>query len=224
MADSSWIVRKITEHLSVLYNIKELADTDYLAVGVWAWLPDDRTAYSEVEIGAFADESGSGLLSQNIPALTGRATYNGEAGGIYTVALPAGEPIAGLLLGTVVLTANFDSTMGAGGSMRGTFSPTDADGGPITIPASDGEPENLNIMFDEAAVGGGGFFTGSTSVGTPSGFSGTGKWGGQFYGDGGDKVGDHPDFAAGTFAGDFSVTMGEDTANIGYIGAFITER
>ena len=186
---------------------RTVQDTDYLAGGVWVRVPADATSVADYEFGAFVD--GNDPFEQsNLAGLTGTATYSGEASAVYSV-VSTGQnyfPDA-----EASLTANFGDGA-ALGTIEGRIHDITGDG-----PASDSY-DGVVINLGSAAIGGAnsGFFTGDvTTAGTDSPF--TGKWGGQFYGNGAAAT-DPPGSVVGTF--------GAATANGGesFVGLFGADR
>ena len=160
-------------------------DTDYLIGGTWLYIPADREA---LEVGAFAD--GSAELT-NLH-LSGTASYSGNANGIRVTANTSSKFSA-----DVLLNADFDTST-IDGMIAGSELPSD-----LILGGEDG-----NIISDTSAPNFGSF-AGDTNM--DDGY--TGKWGGNFYGDGATS-------AAGTF-GVSKGTAGEEDFDslIGYFGA-----
>ena len=175
-------------------------DTDYLAGGVWLIAPDDAASAADYEFGAFADGSDP-FVQSDLVALTGTATYDGDATGVYS-ATADGETEIGYFDGDVRLTANF-----AGANDLGSIS------GRITDFVVDGTPQpgTLNLGRTDIGVGNSGFFRGSVT-GSDGEHSYTGHWGGQFFGNG--ETDGRPGSVAGTFGGHST----DDAVN--FIGAF----
>ncbi len=186
--------------------------------------------YNEIEYGVFVN--GSDPFAQaNIQGLTGTATYSGDAfalyidKNLYAVQRPAylsaedyypthmGKDT--VLTAAVTLTANFGNG-GEYGTVSGAVSNFETDD-----PCTPACPTDLTVLpttlaLQSASIGDGhsGFFTGSTSM-TFDGSSFTGKWGGQFYGNG--EADGNPGSAAGTFG---AATDDETKAIIGMFGAY----
>ena len=163
-------------------------DTDYLAGGIWVRVPADADSVADYEFGAFMD--GDDPFEQaNLAGLTGTATYEGDARAVYSHQETNRNYFVD---GDVRLTADFGDADSLG-SISGTVSNFTGEG-----PESDAY-EGVGVSLGTAQIGNAdsGFFTGDTSTsGTDSVF--TGKWGGQFYGDG-DAADDQPGSVAGTF-------------------------
>ena len=178
-------------------------DADYLAWGVWLTVPDD--AATDATAGAFA----SGNMVFNVDAaLTGTATYNGVASGMY-----AASGMVEYFDADASLTANFGGSVataaGLLGAVTGTVSNIRAGGMDV-----DGSL-TLGRAPVTAAAGG---FTGATS-GSLAGRAVSGAWGGQFYGP--STASQYPTTAAGTF-GASAPGVGADTVRI--LGSFGTWR
>ena len=183
-------------------------DADYLAWGVWLTVPDAAPAADQLAVaGAFA--SGNDVF-QVRAELTGTATYNGVATGLYS----AGGMVE-YFDADVSLTANFGGTVGADndtdtldindglliGAVTGSVSGIRAGGmaidGSLALKrapvVADGANGDSVTGFDGAAEG------------TLGGHLLKGNWGGQFYGPN-DAAADsmaarteYPTTAAGTF-------------------------
>ena len=183
-------------------------DADYLAWGVWLTVPD--AVADAAAAGAFA--SGSDVF-QVRAELTGTATYNGVATGLYS----AGGMVE-YFDADVTLNANFGGTVGAD-STPDTGTVGDNDGfllGAVTGSVSgikaggmdiDGmlELKKANIVTTTA--------NGDSTTGFEAAAEGTlgahllkGRWGGQFYGPNEETADsmaartEYPTTAAGTFA------------------------
>ena len=180
-------------------------DTDYLAGGVWLYVPDTASSTDDYEFGVFADGSDP-FTQSNIMALTGGATYRGDAVGVYSEK-GASSTTIGNFDGDVRLTADF----GAADSL-GTIS------GVIDNFEVDGEASAGSLTLGEAAIGSAnsGFFKGAVT-GSDDSRTYAGKWGGQFFGNGAAST-DHPGSVAGTFGG----TSTDATVN--FVGAFGAHR
>jgi hypothetical protein len=174
-------------------------DPDYLVGGIWVYAPDGASGPEDYEFGAFVDGNDP-FTAANLDGLTGTAEYAGEATGVYT---DATEDRNYFFDADVSLTANFDD---ADEEISGTISGFEVDGDPV-----EGDPM---LMLETAGIEITNFFTGDTSM-TFDGDDFTGKWGGQFYGNGANAA-DHPGSVAGTFGG---ATVDGDKAFLGVFGA-----
>ena len=184
----------------------EEGNTDWLAAGIWAFVPDSG-APADYEFGAFAD-GGDPFEQGNLLALTGTATYNGRAVGVFYANAPDGDE-AGPFGADVALTADFGGASEPG-SIQGTVSNV------VTQAGSLGATLNLG----SAPIGGSdsGFFTGATSMDFEE-RTYTGQWGGQFFGNG--TTADAPPSAV---AGTFGATTSDGTSTGSLVGAFGAER
>ena len=189
----------------IAYTIApEGGGTDWLAAGIWAFVPNSEQS-DDYEFGAFAD--GVSFLGENLQALTGDATYTGEAVGVYYSQLP-NDGEASPFGADVNLTASFGDA-NVLGSISGTIS---------GVETESGSPLGATLTLGTALIGDSdsGFFTGNTSM-TFGGRSYGGRWGGQFFGS---SATDTPSFVAGTFG----ATTGEGGATGSLVGAFGAER
>ena len=195
-------------------------DSDWLAGGVWLYIPDDTEGQADdFEIGAFVGGKDP-FTGANLAGVTGNAIYDGEATGIYTVVAADDTGEVGSFDATVRLEANFDTNRISGG-LREVF---------INSPVDGRVGSTGTLMFDAAVIPtasntpDGGFFSNGIARGQTLAFgeasmftTDTGKWGGQFFGDGTAST-DAPGSVAGTFAVEGS--RNDDTASlIGVFGA-----
>ena len=212
-------------------------DTDYLVLGFWSRIPEkwlgldqgdagfSAAYYKEIERGVFVD--GSDPFDQSrIEALTGTATYAGGALVHYVDTNFTGtHPVTGGAIGkdaaleaNATLTAQFGSA-GENGTISGrihnfrnTLDETDKQLNPdlylTTLPTQ--------LTLGSAPIGSShsGFFKGNTSM-TFDGSAFSGKWGGQFYGNG------KPHGMPGSTAGTFGAATADGTKSlIGMFGAY----
>ena len=187
----------------------EEGETDWLAAGIWAFVPDSSEALDDYEFGAFADGNDPFDLA-NLQALTGTAEYVGQAVGVY-YSLSTDGSEAGPFTADVALVADFDAANTTHGSISGTVRNVETEGG---------SPIGATLALEPAAIGSseGGFFTGSTSM-TFDGRDYAGDWGGQFFGDGA-----APTDAPASVAGTFGATTSENGGTGSLVGAFGAER
>ena len=180
-------------------------DADYLAGGIWVRVPTNAASVADYEFGAFVD--GNDPFEQaNLAGLEGTATYTGEATAVYS---HQGNNRNYFVDADVSLTADFGDASSLG-SISGTVSNVTGEGPEAN--AYDG----VSVSLGTARIGDAdsGFFTGDTSTsGTDSTF--TGKWGGQFYGNGA-AASDHPGSVAGTFG---AATADGSESFVGVYGA-----
>ena len=131
-----------------------VADADDLAGGVGPIAPDDAASAADYEFGAFADGSDP-FVQRNLAAVTGTATYRGDAIGVYSEKV-AGDTTVGYLDADVRLTANVGNASGLG-----------AIDGSITNLVVDGDPDEGSLILGAASIGArlAGCFQGSVSDG-----------------------------------------------------------
>lgn len=160
-------------------------DTDYLAGGVWLFVPDNATSADDVTFGAFGDGNDP-FRQSNLMALQGTARYVGGATGIYA---DRSENEVGYWDGEVTLTADF-----GGRSDLGSIS------GSVFGLESDGERYSGSFRLGAANIGASnsGFFEGRLS-GNVEGVGFSGRWGGQFSGN--SEADGKPGSVGGTLGG-----------------------
>ena len=163
-----------------------MSDTDFLAGGIWVYVPDDATSVDDFTFGAFVH--GEDPYDQsNLTALTGEYTYTGDATGVYSV---LADERNYFFDADVTLTADFDddSTLGTIGGRIHDISVDDelVEGDPTLYLRRTGIGEEKS-----------GFFTGVTDM-VYEGEEYDGKWGGQFFGNDDDDT-IPPGSVAGTF-------------------------
>ncbi len=175
-------------------------DTDYLAGGVWGFVPDNATSADDVVFGAFADGNDP-FRQSNLLALQGTARYVGGATGVYTV---RSEDEVGYWNGNVNLNADF-----GGRSDLGSIS------GSVTGIDADGESASGSLSLGAANIGASnsGFFEGRLG-GNVNGIDYTGRWGGQFFGN--SEADGKPGSVAGTLGGR---SQGRIVSFVGAFGA-----
>ena len=179
-------------------------DTDYLAGGVWLFIPDGAASADDVVFGAFGDGADP-FRQSNLVALQGTARYTGDATGIYSVSSTTTEDEIGYWDADATLEANF-----GGASELGTID------GSITGIDLDGEREAGSLTLQEASIGSSdsGFFEGRLS-GAVGEFDYTGRWGGQFFGN--SETDGKPGSVGGTLGGTHD---GGTSGNISFVGVF----
>ena len=173
-------------------------DTDYLAGGVWLFVPDNATSADDVVLGAFADGNDP-FRQSNLVALQGTARYVGGAAGVYT---DRSENWVGYWDGNVTLDADFGG-LGDLASINGW----------VTGIEADGELVSGSMRLDRANIGSSnsGFFEGQLN-GTVNGIGFTGRWGGQFFGN--SEADGKPGSVGGTAAGRSA------DRSVSFVGAF----
>ncbi len=193
--------------------IGEDDDANYLAYGLWAYVPDSGNS----EIGVFLDSNvGARFTEGNLAALVGEPTYTGDANGIYSD-LVDGVGELSSFTGEVGLTALFGV-----GDEPGTISGTISDLRDI----HDNVYAGLEIELRTAPIDvsqPGGFFTGATFIEVtidddPDPVTFGGNWGGQFFLDGADAT-EYPGNVAGTFG--LTNTDGDNVRSL--LGVFFAD-
>ena len=191
----------------IFTNISRITDANqWLAGGLYI-----ETTGTNREFGAYFN--GGQPFTNNIASLEGTATYDGNAVGIGRRSDIQSDSGFVALAGDVQLVANFGDTT-ALGSISGTISSIQLD--------PDGDdpedlPGTLNLGTAGLSSGDAGFFTGDTSY-QAGNWSGSGKWGGQFYNNAA-----YPGSVGGTFG--ISFTNSEDDEARGtLIGVFEAGR
>lgn len=202
-----------------------LADTlpaaDYLAFGHWLYVPDDAAEPDDVpptlgyDFGVFAS-GGDPFTAANLRGLTGTATYEGDAAGMYYVGGLSGRPDVGSFTADVELTANFGSNVETG-TISGQVGNFEFEGDvasslPDTLrlasrtydylPEGFGVEQGTTNIFDtpwrdEVVSYPGGWVGGATQA-SLDGQDWYGSWSGAFYGNGPAPT-DHPTSVAGEF-------------------------
>ena len=188
---------------------QSMEDADYLSGGFWMIVPDDASSVSDYQFGAFADGSDP-FVQSNLRTVTGVATYDGDATGVYS-GTAGGSTNIGYFDADVRLTANFGDANGLG-----TIS------GSMTNFEVDGERTDDNLSLGTARIGSqnSGFFTGDMS-GVDDEGSLRGNWGGQFFGN--DEPDGKPGSVGGTFGGTYTYTdSAQGTAT--FVGAFGAQK
>ena len=195
----------------------ETADTDYLVWGLWARIPNGTGVDADpaVMIGSFGN--GSATVFTVNAALTGKATYEGSATGLYSAAgmveyFEADAMLEANFGGKLTVDADPDTDPGILASVKGYISNITAGGQSVN-----GMLELGSAMITETSAGddsGAGTFSGSTKGRVGDTFF-EGMWGGQFFGA---KADEHPTSAAGTFGGS------SDETKASILGAFGVKR
>ena len=207
------------------------ANNDYLVFGVW--MHEDADGDGTVDDphpGAFAN---GGSTAPAAVEITGTATYEGSATGLYT----AGESVD-YFQGDATLTANFGAPGTAtdpnavddeAGTITGRIDSIVAGGNAM----SDVIYLNDDDTPDDGNITGAGTFTGNARMGTATTvdnvttYSHNGSWSGQFFNGTTDDTTttvDESHVAPGSVAGTFGVTgtvgEGDDAVTRSYLGAF----
>ena len=189
--------------VDVYTDYESTDDTDYLAGGIWVFAPDTATSLADYEFGAFVDGNDP-FTTANVMPLTGTATYNGQATGVYSTTEEGRNYFFDAL---ATLTANFGDG-NALGTISGRIHDATVDGQSIGVP---------EVTLGTASLGStnSGFFTGNISYTDLDNTAFTGKWGGQFYGNGASDG--KPGSVAGTFG---AATTDKSESFLGVFGAY----
>ena len=201
------------------------ANNDYLVFGVWMQdvevLDAEGTVTTPNDFGAFQDGGREGPVA---PEITGTATYEGSATGLYT----AGESVD-YFQGDATLEADFGAN-DAQGTITGRVDNIVAGGNNMNDVIhlnDDGTPADGNITTAGAITGDARMGT-ATTVDNVTTYSHNGSWSGQFYnGTADDQTTadvNESHVAPGSVAGTFGVTgmtgTGDDAITRSYVGAF----
>ena len=176
---------------------------DYLTFGVWLTVPERATEMHPV--GAFA--TGNDPFNGDVSKLKEIATYEGPAVGIYGKrAADSTTADVGSFTATASLKANFGNKYMVSGYVMG-FEENGISLGEwkVNLKTGDGLGGDTQI----------------SKTGKNFDMKSTGKWSGQFYGNG--KVTDHPGSVAGTFntkTGTLIMEPLNDKGFLGIVGAF----
>ncbi len=221
-----------TVHAVLYSNIEQQpeggsADEYYLTLGAWLVLPKDRNAPNwQYNLGVFAQgHAATALTNTNLQALSGTATYEGPATGLYSKAAYRGSLLSRKLrsakVGSFTATATINANFGGAGNFTGAqFA------GSVTNFRENGEPlgewtVDLNAglsstnepasepMTDDLFYGGTG--------GSADGQSLSGQWGVQFFRN---RSGGDADYAVGTFT---ASTAGSNNDALHIVGAYGAE-
>ena len=215
---------------------------DYLAFGHWLYVPEDVTDMDAYDFGVFAS-GGDPFEATNLAALTGAATYEGDATGMYYVNGLSSRPDVGSFTAAVTLEADFGNGT-ATGFVSGEVNTFEFEGDvasslPATLTLTPnatpyvyddlfGVAQDSTNIFDTTQSGlqapyPGGHIAGRTEANV-DGVGWYGEWHGVFYGNGASEI-DHPTSVAGTFnASTFDDYNRVGTGLIGSFGAHRQEQ
>ena len=188
---------------------------DYLAFGHWLHVPEDVTDMDAYDFGVYAS-GGDPFETTNLAGLTGTATYEGDAVGMYYVDGLSSSPDVGAFTADVALTADFGDGSATGfidGEVNNFMFEGDvASSLPATVtlasrtwpylPDRFGVPQGSTNIFDTSwrnadYLRPGGHIGGVTEADV-DGEDWGGQWHGVFYGNGASPT-DHPTSVAGVF-------------------------
>jgi len=169
----------------LISDIEDNEDADYVAGGLWASFPDldnpAETRQPSFVVGAGGNDAFQGA---NIETLKGRATYQGDAFGLYVSRRQT--PAFRYFNADVRLTADFSYNRVRGVVLDGRDTATDE------LLFAGLELDSAKIRTDGAA------FFGSGMSGVVNGSNIYGRWGGHFLGNGASPT-EVPASVAGTF-------------------------
>ena len=193
----------------------QVSTVDYLAFGHWLYVPDDVTATEQYEFGVFGS-GGDPFNAANLAGLTGTATYDGDAVGMYYVNALSSSREVGSFAADVQLNVDFGNGSETGfvsGEVNNfefegdvaSLLPTSVQLNSYTfdyLPDGFGVPRGSTNIFDtpwraaSAAYPGG--WAGGATYGSTDGADWYGEWSSVFYGNGSSST-DHPTSVAGQF-------------------------
>ena len=87
-------------------TLDTVSAADYLAFGHWLYVPDDVTDVGDYDFGVYGS-GGDPFDAASLAGLTGTATYEGAAVGMYYLNGLSGSPDVGSFTAEVALTADF---------------------------------------------------------------------------------------------------------------------
>ena len=198
-------------------------NANYLAFGVWMREDSDgNNTADDPDFGAFA--AGGAPVTADLVAVTGTATYEGSATGIYT----AGDSVD-YFQGDATLEADF-GTDTEQGNITGMIDQIVAGGNAMddVIYLNDNATPTDNIATDGTFSGDARMGT-ATTVDAVTTYTHNGSWSGQFFNAAMDDadttdVNESVTTAPGSVAGTFGVTgttgEGDDAVTRSYVGAF----
>ena len=201
-------------------------DSEYTVMGYWM---DEEGSIYNVDTFATAryGPAGETGITDNTRQLTGSATYNGDAVGVYVLNAPMEgyememDLYNGEFEAAVELTASFNTENDSGFTVEGTI-----DNFMSLTDTEDHDLADWTLILSESTTNNSnGSFTGTTAAESPMGDdAGIGDWQGQFYGkdnlDTSGTTDDHPLAVVGDFSGDF----GNSNRAVGVFSAEKTEE
>ena len=210
---------------------REIQTGDYLSLGYWFYAPEDVEYFGAYDFGVFAG-GGDPLKVTRLAALTGTATYTGDASGMYYTEKSSSRPHFGSFDADVELNADFGTASDFGtieGKVHNFAFESDASSFPTEVRlemSSERNVEGSNIFQSAHEEGGpvpGGWVFGDTSASADDS-SWWGRWSGKLFGNGDatthNPVSDvkHPSSIGGTFG----ATNGENGL-AGSFGTYLAE-
>ena len=213
---------------------------DYLAFGHWLYVPEDETDADAYDFGVFAS-GGDAFSVAGLMALTGTATYNGDAAGLYYADGLSSSPDIGTFTADVELMVDFKSSSEYG-TVEGEVNSFVFDGNanssfaslyPAVLELSTytyndyGVPDQSQNIFDRSWPTNsnperGGWIHGITLGEASRGEPFEGAWFGKFFGND-DPSSDLPTSIGGTF-GAFVDPGNQQQSERGLAGSFGVHR
>ena len=223
---------------------KSVPSADYLAFGYWLYVPEDVTDSVNYEFGVYAS-GGDAFEISHLAAVTGTATYLGNAVGMYYVDGLSSSPTVGSFTADVILKADFGDRSETGfidGEVNNfAFEDDVASSLPATVTLASTtydhvarsfgvSPGSTNIYDtargDQPLLPGGNI--GGVTEANVDGEDWYGQWHGAFYGNGSATT-DIPPFYVeqpSSVAGVFNTSTGNDSnrQDSGLTGSFAAHR
>ena len=196
-ADSTWdgaeLIKRLPDgdlYVDVYSEKRVRENKDYVAGGFWIFVPATATRVDDLDLGVFGH--GSAPFQGNFPT-SGFGKHVGQATFMYSE-----DGRINFAEGTVRLDVDFTGKMVSGR---------------IIVLDDGGEPTGVELWLKPEPFGNSnsGFFQGDTDLSQTPGFSGEGKWGGQFFGNGSGT----PRVAGGTFGVTGRNANGDEIAALG---------
>ena len=216
-----------------------VASADYLAFGYWLYVPETIADMDDYDFGVFGS-GGDPFNAANLAGLTGTATYEGAAVGMYYLNGLSGSPDVGSFSAQVTLMADFGDGS-ATGFISGEVNTFEYEGDVAAslptavtlasstydyIPDAFGVPQGSTNIFDTAWRDDAGPIPGGHIGGTTEASVGEGTWygfwSGAFYGNDPNDANAHPTGVAGAF-GSYDYNDGGRSEN-GLTGSFAAQR
>ena len=210
---------------------------DYLAFGFWLYVPEDETDAVNYDFGVFGS-GGDPFETANLAGLTGTATYEGDAVGMYYVNGLSSSPTTGSFTADVTLEADFGNSTDTGfidgvvndfvfeGDVASslpatvTLSSSTYDYLPEGFGVTQGSTNIFDTTWEDDDLWPGGHIAGWTQANV-NGTDWWGEWHGAFYGNGSSAT-DHPTGVAGIFGS--NLPNDNERSDSGLTGSFGAHR
>ena len=193
-------------------TIDTVPAADYLAFGHWLYVPDDVTDVGDYDFGVYGS-GGDPFDAASLAGLTGTATYEGAAAGMYYLNGLSGSPDVGSFTAEVALTADFGDGS-ATGFIDGQVNNFEYEGDVASslpsavdltsntnIHGDYGVPQDSTNIFDTGWSNAPEPWPGGAIAGwTEAGVGWDGSWTAAFYGNDPNDQNAHPTGVAGTFS------------------------